>query len=376
MSAVEQMKSVPVNRLPMPTYRFLKVNEAELPLPEGAVTCKDPLAGIDLPEGLRVTAGTFAGMEEALREIPTGMGEEADRIFAQAGCPASVLSVQAGVQAAEPVILPVTATVGVSSLAAVTVRAEEDAALEIVIDLTCDAAGCAAARSFFGMSLRILAGDRARVKLVVIRRFGAPMSDLIDLGIRCGEDAAVEYSALSLGVRGGSKAGAGSFQGVLATLAGDRSSFIDHTGYYAGGHGLLDMNIIADHRGRDTRSDMIFRGVLDDHAKKIWRGTLDFKSGAAGSAGNEQEDTLMLSPSVHNSSVPLILCGEEDVDGRHGATIGQLSDEILFYMSSRGYTAEEARRLIVQARLKSVAREIPDAKLRWEVEQWIEREIA
>ena len=64
------------------------------------------------------------------------------------------------------------------------------------------------------------------------------------------------------------------------------------------------------------------------------------------------------------------------MDGRHGATIGQLSDEILFYMSSRGYTAEEARRLIVQARLKSVAREIPDAKLRWEVEQWIEREIA
>ena len=84
----------------------------------------------------------------------------------------------------------------------------------------------------------------------------------------------------------------------------------------------------------------------------------------------------MLSPHVRNSSVPVILCAEEDVDGRHGATIGQLSEEMLFYMSSRGIAEEEARRMIVQARLKSIAREIPESRLRWEIEQWIEKEIA
>ena len=121
---------------------------------------------------------------------------------------------------------------------------------------------------------------------------------------------------------------------------------------------------------------MIFRGVLTDHAAKTWRGTIDFKTGSSGSVGDEQEDTLMLSSHVRNSSVPVILCAEEDVDGRHGASIGRLSEEMLFYMSARGYTEEEARRLIVQARLRSIAREIPESKLRWEVEQWIEREIA
>ena len=71
----------------------------------------------------------------------------------------------------------------------------------------------------------------------------------------------------------------------------------------------------------------------------------------------------------------MILCAEEDVEGLHGATIGQLSEDMLFYMRSRGYSDEEARRIIVQATLRSVAELIPDEKLRWEVGQWIERNV-
>ena len=103
---------------------------------------------------------------------------------------------------------------------------------------------------------------------------------------------------------------------------------------------------------------------LLDKASKTFKGTLDFRTGSTGSAGDEQEDTLLLSPDVVNRTMPVILCQEEDVDGRHGATIGQLGEDTLFYMESRGISEEEAKKIMVKARLDSIANMIPDDDIR------------
>ena len=70
--------------------------------------------------------------------------------------------------------------------------------------------------------------------------------------------------------------------------------------------------------------------------QKVFRGTIDFKNGSSDSVGNEKETVLMLGENVVNKTVPLILCAEENVVGNHGATIGELDDETLFYFESRG----------------------------------------
>ena len=103
--------------------------------------------------------------------------------------------------------------------------------------------------------------------------------------------------------------------------------------------------------------------------------TIDFKNGSSGSAADEQEDTLMLSPDVINRSMPVILCQEEDVDGRHGATIGQLGEDLLFYMQTRGIDEESAKRMMIRARLDSVARTIPDKELEQRVIFYIQNII-
>ena len=131
------------------------------------------------------------------------------------------------------------------------------------------------------------------------------------------------------------------------------------------------MNYVADQMGKKTVSNMIFRGVLLDEAVKTFRGTLDFKSGSTGSVGDEQEDTLLLSPDVINRTMPVILCGEEDVDGRHGASIGQLGDDTLFYMESRGIDEEAAKKLMIRARMESIARMIPDEAIIVRIQQFI-----
>ena len=112
-----------------------------------------------------------------------------------------------------------------------------------------------------------------------------------------------------------------------------------------------------------------------DTASKTFRGTIDFKNGSSGSVGDEQEDALLLSDNVINKTMPVILCQEEDVEGRHGATIGQLGEDLLFYMQTRGIDEEEAKRIMIKARLESVARLIPEPEIMQKTEYYIQKII-
>ena len=93
-----------------------------------------------------------------------------------------------------------------------------------------------------------------------------------------------------------------------------------------------------------------------DSAKKVFRGTIDFKTGSSDSKGSENETVIMLGDDVVNKTVPLILCSEENVEGSHGATIGELDEDTLFYFESRGIGREEAERIMAYAALKRLIR--------------------
>ena len=75
---------------------------------------------------------------------------------------------------------------------------------------------------------------------------------------------------------------------------------------------------------------------------------------------------------VVNQTIPLILCAEEDVEGNHGASIGQLDEEMLFYLSSRGMSAESASNMIARARMDAVCQKIGDEQLEKLVQDYLE----
>lgn len=104
-------------------------------------------------------------------------------------------------------------------------------------------------------------------------------------------------------------------------------------------------------------------GVLRDKAHKLFRGTIDFQLGSSGAKGDENEDVLILGEDVINQTVPLILCAEEDVEGNHGASIGRPSDDVLFYLASRGLDEEEACNLMARAKLDALCSKIGDEEL-------------
>lgn len=139
-------------------------------------------------------------------------------------------------------------------------------------------------------------------------------------------------------------------------LTGDDSSYRSDIGYLGQKTQNIDINLVVNHWGKRTECQIQADGALKDSAKKTFRGTIDLKHGGTDAVGDEKETVLMLGEDVANITIPIILCAEECVQGNHGATIGELDDETLFYFESRGISKETAEKLMSRAAIERLAR--------------------
>ena len=197
----------------------------------------------------------------------------------------------------------------------------------------------------------------AKLDLTVVQTMDKKTKVFSDIGGILKKNASVELVKMELG-------GKEVYSGAYMDLKEDSSSFKAHIGYLGEEKQRLDMNYVARHHGRKTESLMESSGVLSGEAFKLFRGTIDFVKGCPGSVGNEKEDVLLLGDDVVNQTIPLILCAEEDVEGNHGASIGELDEKTLFYLMSRGFTKEAAEKMIARARLDAVAGQIKEPCIR------------
>lgn len=147
---------------------------------------------------------------------------------------------------------------------------------------------------------------------------------------------------------------------IKSELLGHSSAFTADIGYRLKNADKLDINLIAEHYGKKSKSQITVNGVLEDTAEKTFKGTIDFKNGAKSAKGSEKESVLLLGESVRNRTVPLILCAEEDVEGSHGASIGKLDEKHIFYMKSRGINEKKIYELAAKSRLMQVISKIGD----------------
>ena len=175
----------------------------------------------------------------------------------------------------------------------------------------------------------------------------AGQSSATKLKVTVSDGAKFSYTGAYVG-------GAEAAAAVEVELLG-RESRADVWALYLGDNSnKIDLNYIIRQQGRRTEANMQVRGALLTGAEKIFRGTLDFLQGAKGSVGRENEEVLLLSEDVRNRSVPLMLSHEDEVDGHHAVSVGQMDEGKLFYLMSRGLSAQEARRLMVTAVLQPV----------------------
>ena len=195
--------------------------------------------------------------------------------------------------------------------------------------------------------------EDAQVRLVQLLHSGKDSLVYNAIQGSCEKGARIELVQIYLG-RGDI------YSDTTIDLQGRKSSFQSDIGYIGEQTHVIDMNEVVNHFGKATESEINVSGALRDGAKKIFRGTIDFKTGASDSVGNEQETVLMLGEDVENKTVPVILCSEENVVGNHGATIGELDEDTMFYFASRGIDKEHAENIMARAgieRLKDIIRD-------------------
>lgn len=241
--------------------------------------------------------------------------------------------------AQEPVRVPIRAEA--DSRKTVLIQAEEGQS--VTVYETMEAAGRLEAET------RLKVGKNGTVCLIQLHKTGPEGVLVSRVTADCGENAAVRLIQVVLG-------SGDVYTDTQVELLGDGGSLRADVGYLGQRQQALDMNLVVNHYGRGTTSEIDAAGALKDSARKIFRGTIDFKKGSADATGDEKETVLLLGDDVVNKTVPLILCAEETVAGNHGATIGQLDDETLFYFESRGISKETAENLMARAAIERLAR--------------------
>jgi FeS assembly protein SufD len=178
----------------------------------------------------------------------------------------------------------------------------------------------------------------------------------------------VEFSALDFG------------KGITAT---DYSAYLEdvsassnvHSIYLGDGESKLDLGYNTYHKGRRSKSDIMVKGALLDQSRKVFRGNLFFERGASRSEGSEQEYVILLDERVKADSIPALLCNEDDVQGEHAASAGQIDESKLFYLMSRGFNEKEAKQLIIMASFSPVIEKVPIEGLKERITEEVEHRI-
>jgi Fe-S cluster assembly protein SufD len=124
--------------------------------------------------------------------------------------------------------------------------------------------------------------------------------------------------------------------------------------YFADGDQHMDYDTFQEHIAPSTESDFAFKGALRESARSVWRGMIRVEPEAQKTNAYQENRNLLLSSEAHADSIPGLEIMANDVRCTHGATLGKVNREELFYGMSRGLSRAEAERLIVRGFFQDV----------------------
>lgn len=129
------------------------------------------------------------------------------------------------------------------------------------------------------------------------------------------------------------------------------------------------------HHAPDTRSDLLYKDVLRDRARVVWRGMIKVDKDAQKTDGYQRNDGLMMSDECRADAIPGLEIEADDVRCTHGATVGRVDEEQLFYCMCRGLARSEAMHMIVEGFFQRVYDRIPVELVRETLSQAVEHKL-
>jgi Fe-S cluster assembly protein SufD len=196
-------------------------------------------------------------------------------------------------------------------------------------------------------AVEIVVREGAKVEYVSVQNLSRGTWHFASHHARVERDAELDWVA----------GGFGSAKGkvwIRNDLAGPGATSRVTGAYFADGTQHLDYDTYQEHIAPSTTSDFAFKGALRDTARAVWRGMIRVEEGAQKTNAYQENRNLLLSKTAHADSIPGLEILANDVRCTHGATLGQVDRDQLFYLMTRGLTRSEAERLIVRGFFQDV----------------------
>lgn len=131
----------------------------------------------------------------------------------------------------------------------------------------------------------------------------------------------------------------------------------------------VDNHLYVDHAATRCTSAILYKGILENKSRAVFNGKIHACAGAKQTHARQANHTLLLSPDAEMNTQPQLEIDVEDVKCVHGATVGQLDEDALFYLRARGLEKAAALRLLTQAFATEVMEKITDPAIRSYVQQ-------
>ncbi len=141
--------------------------------------------------------------------------------------------------------------------------------------------------------------------------------------------------------------------------------------YFTDGVQHFDHDTQQNHFAPNTTSDLLFKGALRGKSRSVWQGMIYVAPGAQKTDGYQANRNLVLSPDARADSIPGLEILADDVRCTHGATVGKIDEDQVFYLRSRGIPYSEAERLVVEGFFDPIVQRIPYESLRSRIKEEI-----
>jgi len=208
----------------------------------------------------------------------------------------------------------------------------------------------------------VVVGESASIDHYKLQRESHAAFHVATLQFHLGRSASLSTHSISLG-------GGLTRNDVNAVLDGNGGDLALNGVYVVGGEQHVDHHTVIDHAKPHGTSRELYRGILADHARGVFNGRIIVRPDAQKTDAKQTNRNLLLSENALVNTNPQLEINADDVKCGHGATIGQLDADVLFYLRSRGLDPETARRLLTHGFISDISERIQIDAIRSELEK-------
>ncbi|MGR4064027.1 MAG: Fe-S cluster assembly protein SufD [Vulcanimicrobiaceae bacterium] len=306
---------------------------------------------VDLVTARREHAAGFARVFGTTRARTTKFGALAES-FAHLG---AFVHVPANLSVDEPIVVTYRVTAGSAAFPCTLVLLEDGARATVVERIEGGAAFVC------GVS-EIVTGTRSDLTYVAPHRPEPATQSIFTRSAQPGRDARMTWALADLG-------GALSMNDVDVTIEHPGAHAEVVSIFFPGGDEHVDVVSTIDHRAGDASSETVVKSAANGRGQARFLGNIRIAPHAQGSNAALRDDALLLSQHAHIDSVPALEIAANDVKAFHGATVGALDADQIFYMESRGIAPNDAERMIALGFFEPAIARFPGELLREELRE-------